>query len=270
MAATGDSLTVSQLAVMGLVGDALLIPPGFWEPGTLSVHKGHFGQGATAIPFSASLVVGPSATSPLSINTVGAEVLTGIRNCFGADIKIGSNISFGALDISYNAVNSELNAIKSAAVPEWSAVAPKFDANAFKIDYNSPNGDLNGFWKYNGTFISVGPHSSDITLKKNIEPLKDSLSRVLNLNPVSFNWDEDIVPNLAKDYPQMVGLIAQEVELIVPEVVCNTKVNIKGDKSKEVKRVLYENLVPLLIDSIKDQQQQIEELKARISVLEGQ
>lgn len=270
MAATGDSLTVSQLAVMGLAGDALQIPPGFWEPGTLSVHKGHFGQGATAIPFSASLVVGPSLTSPLSINTVGLEQLTGIRNCFGSDIKIGSDISLGSLNISYSAVFSEKNGLKDSVVPSWNAKSPDFGVAALKTDFKSPNGDLTGFWKYNGTFISVGPHTSDVTLKKNIEPLTDSLDRILNLNPVSFNWDEDIVPNLAKDYPRMVGLIAQEVELVVPEVVCKTKVNIKGDKSREVKRVLYENLVPLLIGSIKDQQQQIEELKQRILVLENQ
>jgi len=265
------SLETGTLDVFNpLLGGSLILPKGFWEPGTASIHKLHCGQGATAIPFTASLVVGPSLTSPLSINTIGLEQLTGVRNCFGSDIKIGSDISLGTLNISYSAVFSEKNGLKDAVVPAWSAKAPDFGIAALKTDFKSPNGDLAGFWKYNGTFISVGPHTSDITLKKNIEPLTNSLERILNLNPVSFNWDEDIVPNLAKDYPQMVGLIAQEVELVVPEVVCNTKVNIKGDKSKGVKRVLYENLVPLLIDSIKDQQQQIEQLKQRISVLESQ
>jgi len=255
-----------------LVGGALLFPKGFWEPGTASIHKLHCGQGATATPFTASLVVGPSLTSPLSINTLGLEQLTGIRNCFGSDIKIGSDISLGTLNISYSAVFSEKNGLKDSVVPSWGAKAPDFGVAALKTDFKSPNGDLAGFWKYNGVFVSVGPHTSDITLKKNIEPLNNinCLDRVLNLNPVSFDWDEDVVPKLAEEYPQMIGLIAQEVEKVVPEVVCKTKVNVKGDKSREVKRVLYENLVAILIGSTKEQQKQIEELKQRILVLEQQ
>jgi hypothetical protein len=261
--AYGDQLTVGQLAVMGIPGDSLLIPPGFWEPGTASIHKLHCGQGATAAPFSAALVVGPSATSPLSINTIGAEVLTGIRNCFGSDIKIGSDISLGTLDISYNAINSELNAIKSAAVPEWTAVAPKFDANAFTMDFNSPAGKLKGAWLYNGSTICA-PCPSDESAKTNIVNLEGSLEKVLSLRGVSFSWNSEVVPNRAKNQSIAIGLIAQEVEKIVPEVVVTEKI-----ENKDLKTVEYGNLVALLIEGMKEQQKQIEELKQRISDLEG-
>lgn len=264
-----DSFETGTLDVFSpAFGGSLVFPKGFWEPGTASIHKLHCGQGASLQPFTASLVVGPSLTSPLSINTVGLEQLTGIRNCFGSDIKIGSDISLGALNISYSSVFSEKNGLKDSVTPAWSATSPIIDTKGLKTNFQSPNGDLSGFWKYNGVFVSVGPHTSDVTLKKNIEPLKNSLSRILNLRPVSFNWDEEIVPTLAKEYPQMVGLIAQEVEEIVPEVVGRNKINIKGDKSKEVKRVYYENLVALLIDSIQEQQKQIEKLEQRITELE--
>ena len=131
---------------------------------------------------------------------------------------------------------------------------------------------LNGFWMYNGMFISTGPHTSDIRLKKNIEPLTNGLDKIMKLNPVTFNWDEEIVPDLANKYPNMVGLIAQEVEEVVPQVVYKTKVNsIKNGKKKGrvYKRVLYENLVAHLIDGMKEQQRQIEELKQRVSELEN-
>ena len=268
-----DHLSTFSVDIMSpLAGGALQFPKGFWEPGILSAHKGHFGQGASTIPFSGSLVVGPSATSPLSMNTIGLNNHLGIRNIFGSDIKIGSNISLGALDISYNAVGTELNGLKGAVVPEWSATTPKFTASAFRVDENSPDGNLNGFWKYNNTFISVGPHTSDIRLKKNIEPLTNGLDKILKLNPVTFDWDEEIVPDLAKKYPHMVGLIAQEVEEVVPQVVYKTTVNSVKDgkeKGRVYKRVLYENLVAHLIDGMKDQQKQIEELKQRISKLEN-
>lgn len=264
--AYGDALTVGQLAVMGIPGDALLIPPGFWEPGTASIHKLHCGQGATAAPFSAALVVGPSATSPLSINTIGAEVLTGIRNCIGSDIKIGSNICLGTLDISYNAINSELNGIKSAAVPEWSAVAPKFDASAFNIDFNSPLGKLNNKWFYNGTPLDLLHEHSDVRLKKDIEPLVGSLDKVLQLQGVSFTWNRDVSSYVGRLKSSDIGLIAQDVEKITPELVIETEIN--GVDFK-VKNVDYSRLAPLLVEAIKEQQQQIEELKQRISDLES-
>lgn len=267
-----DTFSTGTLEVFSpIFGSALNIPVGFFEPGSAAIHKLHCGQGAVAAPFSASLVVGPSLSSPISLNTIGFEQLTGIRNCFGSDIKIGSDIKFGTLDLSYNAINSELNAIKSAVVPDWNATAPIIKSNGASIFENSPNGNLNGFWKYNGTFITVGPHTSDVRLKKNIEPLTNGLDKIMKLNPVTFNWDEEIVPNLAEKYPNMVGLIAQEVEEVVPEVVSKTIVNSVKDgkeKGRSYKRVLYENLVPLLIDGMKEQQKQIEELKQRISELE--
>ena len=268
-----DTFSTGTLEVFSpIFGSSLNIPVGFFEPGSASIHKLHCGQGAVAAPFSASLVVGPSATSPLSMNTIGLNNHLGIRNIFGSDIKIGSNISLGALDISYNAVGTELNGLKGAVVPEWSATTPKFTASAFRVDENSPDGNLNGFWKYNNTFISVGPHTSDIRLKKNIEPLTNGLDKILKLNPVTFDWDEEIVPDLAEKYPHMVGLIAQEVEKIVPEIVCKTMVNSIQDgkeKGRSYKRVLYENLVAHLIDGMKEQQKQIEELKQRVSELEN-
>ena len=261
--AYGDALTVGQLAVMGIPGDSLLIPPGFWEPGTASIHKLHCGQGATAAPFSAALVVGPSLTSPLSINTIGAEVLTGIRNCFGSDIKIGSDISLGALKVSYNAIFSELNGMKDATVPEWSATAPNFGINALTTNFNSPLGALDGGWLYNGSNICA-PCPSDESAKTNIVNLEGSLEKVLSLRGVSFSWNSEVVPNRAKNQSIAIGLIAQEVEKIVPEVVVTEKI-----ENKDLKTVEYGNLVALLIEGMKEQQQQIEELKQRISDLEG-
>ena len=255
-----------------ILGSGLNIPVGFWEPGSLAAHKGHFGQGALLTPFSASLVAGPSLTSPLTFNTTGIDVHTGVWNTLGTDIKSGTDISIGPLNVSYSAVFSELNGLKSSVTPDWGATAPIIKSNGASIFENSPNGNLNGFWKYNGTFITVGPHTSDVRLKKNIEPLTNGLDKIMKLNPVTFNWDEEIVPNLAEKYPNMVGLIAQEVEEVVPEVVSKTIVNSVKDgkeKGRSYKRVLYENLVPLLIDGMKEQQRQIEELKQRISELEN-
>ena len=259
-----DNLSVYSLDIMSpLAGGALLFPKGFWEPGSLSVHKGHFGQGATVAPFLASLNVGPSITSPLSINTLGLEVLTGVRNVFGADIKIGSDLKFGALDVSYTGVNNDVNAIKSAVCASWSATAPLITLNGATTFLNSPLGFLNGVWLYNGSNICA-PCPSDQRAKTNVINLEGSLDKVLSLRGVSFDWNPDIVPKKAEKQKSSIGLIAQEVEKVIPEVVVTEKI-----ENEDLKTVEYENLVAVLVEAIKEQQQQIEDLKERVASLEG-
>ena len=74
-----DKLELGSIDIMTpLGGGALQLPNGLWEPGSLSAHKGHFGAGATAIPFTASLVAGPAITSPLTFNSIGLNNHVGI------------------------------------------------------------------------------------------------------------------------------------------------------------------------------------------------
>ena len=90
--------------------------------------------------------------------------------------------------------------------------------------------------------------SSDRRLKTNIAPLSYGLKEVLSLSPVSYNWKE--TPSTDKK----LGLIAQEVRPIIPEVV-------HGDEAKETLSMSYSDMVPVLINAIKEQQKQIDELK---------
>jgi len=91
-------------------------------------------------------------------------------------------------------------------------------------------------------------YSSDKSLKTNIQPLENSLEKVLQLQGVSFNWKE----NGKED----IGLIAQDVEAVFPELVSGED----GEKSVE-----YGNLVAVLIEAIKEQQKQINELKEQLN-----
>ena len=89
--------------------------------------------------------------------------------------------------------------------------------------------------------------SSDERLKTDIKTIENGLDKTLLLRGVEYKRFE-IEPDRTK-----LGLIAQEVELIVPEVVRT------GDDG--IKSIEYQNLVPLLIEAIKDQQKQINDLK---------
>ena len=101
-----------------------------------------------------------------------------------------------------------------------------------------------------GTLTStIVTASSDERLKENVRPIADALSKVLQLSGVLFNrigqTDDEI------------GYIAQQVEKIIPQVI--------HTDADGMKSLAYGNLVALLGEAIKEQQQQIEELKGRIA-----
>ena len=95
--------------------------------------------------------------------------------------------------------------------------------------------------------------SSDERLKDNIQPIENPLEKLSQISGKTFDWNED-KQNIYKgrDY----GVIAQEIEAVLPELV-NTR------EDTGYKAVKYDKLVPLLIESIKELQKQIEELKSK-------
>jgi hypothetical protein len=114
-------------------------------------------------------------------------------------------------------------------------------------------------------YVRGGYHKlSDVREKKNIKTLDriDSLDRVLKLNAVSFNWKDR-----ADDQETKLGLIAQEVEQLVPSSVSETGENkmAGGQVFPSRKSVDYESLVPLLISAIQNQQQQINQLRKQLN-----
>ena len=103
--------------------------------------------------------------------------------------------------------------------------------------------------------------SSDFRLKKNITPIQDALIKVSLLNGVEYEWRTEEFPEKEFDEGKEVGVIAQEVETVLPEAV--------SEDSEGYKSVDYSKLTPLLIEAIKAQQAQIEELRAEISALKA-
>jgi hypothetical protein len=119
--------------------------------------------------------------------------------------------------------------------------------------------NISGELQVNGQKIS--PPGSDKRWKKNITPIPEALTKVLQLTGVQFDWKADEYPD--KHFPsgQQIGLVAQEVEPIVPEAVSTA--------SDGYKTVEYERLVALLIEAIKELKNENEMLKQRVEILEG-
>lgn len=98
--------------------------------------------------------------------------------------------------------------------------------------------------------------SSDLRLKENIVPINNALEKVNQMQGVYFNMKTD-------KSTKMIGLIAQDVEKIIPEVV---KENNDEDKTKTVS---YSNITAVLIEAVKELTQQNKELQKRIEILEN-
>ena len=103
--------------------------------------------------------------------------------------------------------------------------------------------------------------SSDSRFKTNILPIENPLQKVLKLQGVTFDWKTKEFPNRMFSENRALGFIAQEVEQVIPEVV-QTENSTEGFKS-----VQYDKVVALLVEAIKEQQKQIEQLQQEVKEL---
>ena len=116
----------------------------------------------------------------------------------------------------------------------------------------------------NGTFYNNGAayatsflYLSDRNLKENIRPLDEGLLQLMKLRPVSFMWKKDAPLAGEND----IGLIAQDVEKILPKLVHHD--------NKGILSIDYVRLTPILINAVQEQQRQIDDLRAEINALKA-
>jgi hypothetical protein len=121
---------------------------------------------------------------------------------------------------------------------------------------------------------NVTAYYSDERLKENITTISSALSKLLTLRGVTFNSNEIAEQYGYTDKKEQVGVIAQDVEKVLPQVVVPAPFDIAQDKDgneysksgENYKTVHYDKLVPLLIEAIKELKGEIEELKLKIPV----
>ena len=97
-----------------------------------------------------------------------------------------------------------------------------------------------------------GSVSSDIALKENINIVDNALDKVSKLRGVSFDWKRE-------GKGSSIGLIAQDVEPILPELVSEAPTF--GDSTDTHKTLNYNGIIGLLVESIKELKDEIQELK---------
>jgi hypothetical protein len=145
--------------------------------------------------------------------------------------------------------------INAALIPEFD------DTNVI----GNPAQRWRTIYAVNGTI-----NTSDRREKTNINTISYGLAEVLNMNPVSFNWKNSSNPDVK------LGLIAQELQELVPEVVISHLWE-KDEQTGEMKKiptkrlgVYYSDLMPVLVKAIQEQQAIIVDQNKRLELLEYQ
>ena len=121
-----------------------------------------------------------------------------------------------------------------------------FHNNVFKL---GDSAEITGALTVTGDITAFATLAwSDARLKENVEPLQDCLAKINQMQGVSYTFK----PSGKKQ----VGLIAQEVLDIIPEVV---------ELDNDYYSVSYPNLVAVLIEAVKELNSRVEDLERRVA-----
>ena len=128
------------------------------------------------------------------------------------------------------------------------------------IGNNAPSEKLS----VNGNIIATGTinGSSDLRYKREITPISSSLSKVKQLNGYYYYWNQEQFPEKEFSENRQIGVIAQEVEALFPEMVLTD--------SEGYKSVAYSRLTPVLIEAVKELSEQNNRSKEEIDHLRSE
>ena len=121
--------------------------------------------------------------------------------------------------------------------------------------------DVNGDIDASGTVTaSCGILTcSDIRYKTNINPIGNALEKLNRINGVTYDWDLNKHPTMGFDSRKQIGVLAQEVEKVFPELV--------HERPDGYKVVAYDGLAPILLEALKEQQVMIDQLRKEVDEL---
>lgn len=173
---------------------------------------------------------------------------------------------------TFNDVNS--NGYIYAQNQQWGNGTTQYHGTNTAYNWRDWGGWGGYWWSRNGgdmimnlyALYAVTGGISDIRYKKDIEVLPYGLKEVMQLNPIKFHYNLPKESMLANDPDYFLGFSAQEMQGIIPEAV-HEKIAEDNDSMKGMLAITYDELVPVLVNAIKEQQTQIEDLKKQIIYL---
>jgi hypothetical protein len=228
----GATVSTSSTVVLGRSGgqDSVLVP------GDLSVVNG----GDVALGSGGILVVGTTAGANIAMD--GNEIMA--RN------------AGGAATLALNASGGNVNLIQGGSGSVGIGTTTPGDKLDVDGDIRVGTSGTNGCLKNNNGGTITGVCSSDERFKRNISPFGSVLNNLSKLRPVHYFWRAKDFPNKHFGPDQTYGLLAQDVEKVLPELV--------STDAQGFKQIDYGKLPMLTIQAVKELNEQNQTLKARV------
>ncbi len=185
------------------------------------------------------------------------------------DNKIGIGTATPSAKVEIYSETTKFSRVNNGYSPiptivDWQYQHPRIYPNTNHTGYlGTPNAWNIGTFDYVQYYVSC-TKLSDAKFKKNIAPLSKSLDRIIQLNGVKYDLDFNIIGINTQDKDEhfggkQMGLVAQDVMRILPEIVKSDSIGLGID---------YIQLIPLLIEAIKEQQKEIETLQTLATIHE--
>lgn len=206
--------------------------------------------------------VGVGNTNPGAKLDVSGNIKANGNSTFATNDNSSTSYSVAALELresNYGANNTFLPPRLSF---HWGGVVASqiaIESNGTIAIRNNPG---TGYEKFRCLTVTSNGirETSDERLKNNIDNISGALDKVQEMRGVTYNWDQNIDRNEGLDETLQYGLIAQELEKVIPELVSTDE---DGWKSIE-----YSHLVPVLIEAMKElraeKDREIQDLKSEL------
>jgi hypothetical protein len=205
--------------------------------GTLTVARG--GTGVTSSTGSTSVVLSssPTISTPRIATIYGGTASTSVLN-----LRSTTSTTTGSSYIRFYTSNSQ----ERVRIIDSGYVGIGRTNPSYGLDVGTASGNAGSIRAY------AYYYGSDKKLKKDIRPIKQALEKIKKIEGIKFKWKQN--------NEESIGLIAQDVEKVFPEIV-NTPKN-------SHKSIQYGNLVAPIIEAIKELSNDFETVKKRLDLLE--
>lgn len=199
--------------------------------GTLAIDRG--GTGIATAPANGQILIGNSST--YSLGTISGGTGVTVSSTAGAiSVAIGQAVGTGAA-VTFSQVTANTGIGCGTAAPTGGAIWATGDIIAF--------------------------YSSDSRYKENVSNIESALESLGRIRGVRFDWTQKYIDDRGGEDGYFIrkhdiGVIAQEIEAVIPEAV--------GTRESGYKAVRYEKIVPLLIEAVKELKREVDELRAKL------
>jgi Chaperone of endosialidase len=246
----------------------------------------------TGLRGSAKPSVAPTTTVAWGTG-IGAEVSASgpLANAYG--LRAAGSTSVTSVSNVYGVSGTANSGSNRYGVYGSAPVAVTYPAFQAGVYGNAPqNGTLsplnNGTWTNNSSWAvyANGPQfsttnalwgTSDARLKENIKPLQGSLAAILKLAPKTYSYLQGLHPSFNLPKGMQMGLIAQDVEKVLPALVMDTHAPDQFDTDGKLidpgfdfKAMSYTGLIPVLVQGIQEQQAIIEDKQTQLDAKQTQ